>query len=90
MRTSSFEFYCNVLRALGPAEEENMYRSIVLILGLGLSVQCFAQPSVVGTYKLVKNDIRLDGQPIETLKSPHGYLVITPKVVMLFFASTER
>jgi hypothetical protein len=67
-----------------------MYRSIALILGLLLSVQGFAQPSVVGTYKLVKSDIRLDGQPIETLKSPQGYLVITPKVVMLFFASTER
>jgi len=68
-----------------------MYRSIVsLLFGVLVSTQGFAEPSIVGTYKLVKNDIRLDGQPIETLKSPQGYMVITPKVVVLFFTSSDR
>lgn len=69
-----------------------MNRSIcALFLGLLVSATCFAQQSVLGTYKLVLNDLRLDGQPISAMgKSQHGYLVITPKVFLVFFTGDER
>jgi hypothetical protein len=49
-------------------------RSIcVLVFGLLASLQCFAQASLVGTYRLVSNDLRLDGEPIRPMgKSQHG------------------
>lgn len=58
-----------------------MYRSIYgLIIGLLISTPCFAQQSLVGTYKLVSFATEIDEQPpIETMgKSPRGYLVLTP------------
>jgi hypothetical protein len=69
-----------------------MLRSIcVLAFGLLASLQCFAQSSLVGTYRLVSNDLRLDGEPIRPMgKSQHGYLVITPKVMISFFTADER
>jgi len=69
-----------------------MYRSLcALIIGLIVSAQCLAQQSLVGTYRLVSNDLRLDGQPITSMgKSQHGYLVITPKVMISFFTADER
>ena len=69
-----------------------MVRSLcILLLGLATSASCFAQPSLVGTYKLVSNDLRLDGVPIQPMgKSQHGYLVITPKVVVQFFTADNR
>lgn len=68
-----------------------MYRSIcALMFGLIISGQCVAQ-SLEGTYKLVLNDLRLDGQPVEPMgKSQHGYMVITPKVLVVFFTGDER
>lgn len=63
----------------------------ILVFGLLASLQCFAQPSLVGTYKLLSNDLRLDGVPIQPMgKSQHGYLVITPKVIVQFFTADER
>lgn len=69
-----------------------MVRSLcILLLGLATSATCLAQPSLVGTYKLVANDLRLDGEPIKPMgKSQHGYLVITPKVMISFFTADER
>jgi len=69
-----------------------MYRSLcTLVIGLIVSAQCLAQQSLIGTYRLVSNDLRLDGQPITPMgKSQHGYLVITPKVMMSFFTADER
>src|SRR5436190_1616491 len=56
-----------------------------------VSSQCFAQQSLVGTYRLVVNDIRIDGQPVAAMgKSQHGYLVITPKVLVTYFTADER
>lgn len=51
-----------------------------LMLFCLISVPCFAQSSVVGTYKLVSFATEVDEQvPVETLgKSPRGYLVLTP------------
>jgi hypothetical protein len=69
-----------------------MVRSLcALLLGLCMSAQCFAQQSLIGTYRLVSNDLRLDGVPIQNMgKSQHGYLVITPKVMLSFFTADER
>lgn len=69
-----------------------MIRSLCLLLiAFAASTPCLAQQSLVGTYKLVENDLRLDGQPIRPMgKSQHGYLVITPKVMLSFFTADER
>ena len=63
----------------------------ILVFALLAPVQSLAQPSLLGTYKLVSNDLRLDNVPIQPMgKSQHGYLVITPKVMMAFFTADER
>ena len=69
-----------------------MYRSLlVLASSLLLSGQCLAQQPLLGTYKLIKNDIRLDGEPVQPMgKSQHGYLVITPKLFLVFFTADQR
>jgi len=70
----------------------DMYRSILaLMFGFVISGHCLAQQSPVGTYKLVLHDYRFDGKPEEPWgKSPHGYLVITPRVFVLFFTGDVR
>ena len=61
---------------------------VVLLL---VSVQCLAQDSLVGTYKLVGVHRDLDGKPEPQPQTPpHGYLVITPKVYVLFFTDGAR
>jgi hypothetical protein len=72
--------------------EETMLRSLcILVFALLAPLQCLAQPSLLGTYKLVSNDLRLDGVPIQPMgKSQHGYLVITPKVMLSFFTADQR
>ena len=69
-----------------------MFRTIcVLAFAVLGCTPCYAQPSLTGTYKLVSNDLRLDGVPIASMgKSQHGYLVITPKVMITFFTADER
>ena len=69
-----------------------MVRSIcIALIGLAVSAHCLAQQTLVGTYRLVSNDLRLDGVPIQPMgKSQHGWLVVTPKVVMQFFTGDER
>jgi Lipocalin-like domain len=68
-----------------------MFRSFCV-----LAIAFFASPSwadqgLIGTYKLISNDLRLDGEPIRPMgKSQHGYLVITPKVIVQFFTADER
>ena len=69
-----------------------MFRALcILLFSLALPSPCFAQASLVGTYKLLSNDLRLDGVPIQPMgKSQHGYLVITSKVVVQFFTADNR
>jgi len=69
-----------------------MVRSILaLTFSFVISGQCLAQQSLVGTYKLVSTDLRLDGNPVTPMgKSQHGYLVITPKVYINFFTADDR
>ena len=67
-----------------------MYRSILaLSLGLVMSATCLAQQSLVGTYKLLS--VTFDGKPREALgASPHGYLIITPKYLTIFYTGDKR
>lgn len=68
-----------------------MLRSVCFVCFALFSSLCFAQSSLVGTYKLISNDLRLDGVPIQPMgKSQHGYFVITPKVMINFFTADER
>jgi hypothetical protein len=69
-----------------------MFRSILaLMFAFAISGQCLAQQSLIGTYKLVMTDNRIDGKPSAPMgKSQHGYLVITPKVYIQFFTADER
>lgn len=69
-----------------------MIRSIcILMFALVFAAPSAAQQSLIGTYRLVQNDLRLDGEPIRPMgKSQHGYLVITPKVLVVFFTADER
>ncbi len=57
-----------------------MRRAILLIVfGLLSPLSCFAQQSVVGTYKLVSYVTIIDGEIREALgRDPRGYLVLTP------------
>ena len=56
-----------------------MRRAILLmVFGLLSPLSCFAQQSVVGTYKLVSYVTIIDGEIREALgKDPRGYLVLT-------------
>ena len=69
-----------------------MLRSLcIFALAFLASVPSRADQGLVGTYKLVSNDLRIDGEPVRPMgKSQHGYLVITPKVLLVFFTATER
>jgi hypothetical protein len=69
-----------------------MFRSILaLTFGCFISAQSLAQQPLVGTYKLVSTDNRLDGIPSAPMgKSQHGYMIITPKVFIQFFTADER
>ena len=54
---------------------------------------CFAQQSLVGTYKLVSLQLVVDGGKPSTGTigpDPHGYLVITPKLYLSAFTGAKR
>jgi hypothetical protein len=70
-----------------------MYRSLCgLIIGLLVSTSCFAQQSLVGTYKLVSFTVEVDGQPPRQRmgKSPRGYAILTPTRWMNIFTAEDR
>ena len=54
----------------------------VLILVLLIATPSLAQQSLVGTYKLISNLRDIDGK-LDPLKNPRGYLIITPKALVL-------
>src|SRR6267143_980029 len=68
-------------------KEENMHKSLgILVTGLLVSASCFAQGSLVGTYKLVSIKAEIDGKlRDDRTKPPHGYLIITELAVDLGF-----
>jgi len=62
-----------------------------LILVLLIATPTLGQQSLVGTYKLVSQDVVIEGTPTQPLgKTPHGYLVLTPTRFVTFFTSDNR
>jgi len=49
------------------------------------------QQSLVGTYRLVSQDVTVDGTPAYPLgKAPHGYLTVTPNLFIVFYVGDSR
>jgi hypothetical protein len=62
-----------------------------LILVLLVASSSLGQQSLVGTYKLISLAEEIDGKPTETMgKAPHGYLVVTPTRVTVFYTAENR
>ncbi len=62
-----------------------------LVLVLLVAAPGLAQQSLVGTYKIISQDLDVDGTAIQPLgKAPHGYLVITPTRVVAFYTADNR
>ena len=62
-----------------------------LTLVLLIATPSMAQQSLVGTYKIVSQEVVVDGTPTYPLgKAPHGYLVITPTRYVCFFTGDSR
>ena len=62
-----------------------------LILVLVIAFPSFGQQSLVGTYKIVSQDLEVDGVATQPLgKAPHGYLVLTPTRFVGFYTGDNR
>lgn len=62
-----------------------------LILVLLIASPSLGEQSLVGTYKIISHVVLVDGTPTEPLgKAPHGYLVITPTRVIIFYTGDNR
>jgi hypothetical protein len=49
------------------------------------------QQSLVGTYKVISQDVQVNGSALQPLgKAPHGYVVITPTRYVSFFTGDTR
>ena len=68
------------------------WSSLVVAVGLLVSLPSFAQQSLAGTYKLVSFSVEVDGQPPRELlgKSPLGYTVFTPTRWINLFTGEGR
>jgi hypothetical protein len=61
---------------------------ILVLLGACAS---FGQQSLVGTYKIISQEVVLDGTPTYPMgKAPQGCLVITPTRVVSFFVGENK
>jgi hypothetical protein len=62
-----------------------------LILVLLIVTPTLGQQSLVGTYKLISQDVQVNGAATQHLgKAPHGYLVLTPTHFIYFFTAENR
>ena len=62
-----------------------------LILVLLITTPSLGQQSLVGTYKIVSQDLEVDGVATQPLgKAPHGYLVLTPTRFVGFYTGDNR
>jgi len=66
-----------------------IYAFTLLLLAPSL---CFAQQSLVGSYKLISLAIEVDGKPTPGTygPNPHGLLVVTPKRLLQGFTAQNR
>ena len=63
----------------------------LVIFFLLLPIPSLAQESLVGTYKFMGIYREIDGKPEpEPENRPHGYLIITPTIYILFFTDAGR
>jgi len=79
-----------MVRAL--KKEVRMVRFIcALILVLVIAAPSLAQQSLVGTYKIISQDVEVSGTATQPLgKAPHGYLVLTPTRAIAFYTADNR
>jgi len=68
-----------------------MVRLIAVLMLVLLIVTPGLGQSLVGTYKIISQEVVVDGTPTYPLgKAPQGYLVITPARVVCFFVGENR
>jgi hypothetical protein len=69
-----------------------MHRFVFALTGALLASTAYAQQSFVGTYKAVSLTVDYKGRPSEEPqgKTPRGYLVVTPKLWLVFTTSEQR
>ena len=61
------------------------------VLVLSIASPSLAQQSLVGTYKVISQDVEVGGSATQPLgKTPHGYLVLTPTRAVFFFTAENR
>ncbi len=62
-----------------------------LILVLVIAFPSFGQQSLVGTYKIVSQDLEVEGTATQPLgKAPRGYMVLTPTRLVAFYTGDNR
>ena len=61
------------------------------VLVLSIASPSLGQQSLVGTYKIISQDVEVGGSATQPLgKTPHGYLVMTPTRAVFFFTAENR
>ena len=61
------------------------------VLVLSIASPSLGQQSLVGTYKVISQDVEVGGSATQPLgKTPHGYLVLTPTRAVFFFTAENR
>ena len=62
-----------------------------LVLVLVIVSPSLGQQSLVGTYKIISQDLQVNGTAFQPLgKAPHGYMVLTPTRYFVFYTSDNR
>jgi hypothetical protein len=62
-----------------------------LSLMILIATPSLGQQSLVGTYKIISQDVEVGGAVTQPLgKAPHGYLVLTPTRFVAFYTSDNR
>jgi hypothetical protein len=62
-----------------------------LVLVLLVATPSLGQQSLVGTYKIISQEVVVEGTPTYPMgKTPRGYLIITPTRAVFFFTGTDR
>jgi hypothetical protein len=62
-----------------------------LVLVLLITTPSLGQQSLVGSYKIVSQDVQINGTATQPLgKAPHGTLVLTPTRLVAFYTGDNR
>ena len=61
------------------------------VLVVSIASPSLGQQSLVGTYKVISQDLEVEGTATQPLgKAPHGYLVLTPTRAVFLFTAENR